>query len=264
MTGKIDESTCEDGLVVTDKHVAVIDGSTSKAKQQLEKGIRNGRLAMLLLKEVVESLPYDASLEFFCREATHKFQETYERHGIDRERLMAYPEERLTASIVLFSCYHDEIWMVGDGQCMVGNKYYDNPKPEEERIAKKRSAIINHMIASGKCDIASLRENDKGREVIVSEIIETCHWQNISFSVVDGFDIAMEKVKIIPTTRPCEVILSTDGYPFLHSTLAESEQALENLLAEDPLCINKYMATKGMMKGQSSFDDRTYVRFLIT
>lgn len=264
MEGKTDALTCEDGIVVTDNFVAVIDGSTSKAKQQIEQGVRNGRFAMLLLKEVVENLPYDASLEHFCREATCKFQAIYSKHGISHERLLSNPEERLTASIALFSFHYREIWMVGDCQCLVENKFYDNPKPEEERLAKKRSAVINEMIASGKTDIPSLRKHDAGRDVIVSEIAGTCRWQNITFSVVDGFDIAMDKVKRISVDHPCDVVMSTDGYPFLHPTLAKSEKALADLLSNDPLCIRDYMATKGKMYGQSSFDDRAYIRFHVS
>lgn len=264
MEGKTSASTCEDGIVATDNFVAVIDGSTSKAKQQMEQDMRNGRLAMLLLKEVVEDLPYDASLEYFCREATRKFQANYSKHGVNLERLLAHPEERLTASIALFSSHYKEIWMVGDCQCLVDNKFYDNPKPEEERLGKKRSVVINEMIANGKTDIPSLRKHDVGRDVIVSEIVETCRWQNITFSVVDGFDIAMEKVKKISVNPPCDVVLSTDGYPFLHSTLEKSEKALADLLSSDPMCIRDYMATKGMMYGLSSFDDRAYIRFHIS
>ena len=32
------------------------------------------------------------------------------------------------------------------------------------------------------------------------------------------------------------------------------------LLDTDPLCINEYLATKGVMEGNVSFDDRAYVR----
>ncbi len=263
MTGKISEATCEDGIVVTDNHIAVIDGSTSKAKHQLENNIRNGRLAMLLLQDVVRSLPKEASLECFCHEATQKFHESYIKHGISDDQLILHPEERLTASIAIYSHYNNEIWLVGDCQCIVNGTFHDNPKPDEDRIANKRSEIIKKMISNGTASIDGLRKHDLGREAIVAEIAETCHWQNKDFSVVDGFNIAMNKVKTIHANPPCEVILGTDGYPYLLQTLEESEQALAQLLSEDPLCINQYKATKGMMEGQSSFDDRTYIRFHI-
>ena len=35
---------------------------------------------------------------------------------------------------------------------------------------------------------------------------------------------------------------------------------LERIIKNDPLCIDIYKATKGVMKGYKSFDDRTFVR----
>ncbi len=90
--------------------------------------------------------------------------------------------------------------------------------------------------------------------------METCFQQNIAFSVVDGFDIPMEKVKVVKVPTGHEVVMATDGYPFLLPTLAESENALTRLLATDPLCISEYLATKGVMEGNVSFDDRAYIR----
>ena len=58
--------------------------------------------------------------------------------------------------------------------------------------------------------------------------------------------------------------LATDGDPFLRDTLSASEEALAAQLATDPLCIRTYLATKGQMAGNLSFDDRAYVRFQVT
>ena len=57
------------------------------------------------------------------------------------------------------------------------------------------------------------------------------------------------------------VILASDGYPFLGDSLQESEEALKKQLEDDPLCINSFKATKGLMRGNKSFDDRCYVKF---
>ena len=54
--------------------------------------------------------------------------------------------------------------------------------------------------------------------------------------------------------------LASDGYPVLKGTLAESERELERIINNDPLCIDLYKATKGVMQGYKSFDDRTYIR----
>lgn len=59
-----------------------------------------------------------------------------------------------------------------------------------------------------------------------------------------------------------EIVLASDGYPFLKPTLAESEEALANQIANDPQNISSFIATKGLVEGNKSFDDRTYIRFL--
>ena len=48
LVGKHTQETCEDGIVVTDNFIAVIDGSTSKTKIQLNSGMKNGRYFRIL------------------------------------------------------------------------------------------------------------------------------------------------------------------------------------------------------------------------
>ena len=263
MTGKRSQGTCEDGIVATTDFVAVIDGSTSKAAHQMLPDVSNGRLAMLLVGESVCAMPAEATLGECCDTITTAIQESYYRHGIDATRLMSHPEERLTASAAIFSLYHKELWLIGDCQCIIDGEYHDNPKPEEERIARERSLIIKQMLSRGETDVASLQCRDIGRERIVHQIVRTCHDQNKEFAVFDGFDVATDKVKVLGVTSPCEVVMATDGYPFLHPTLHDSESALIQQLSADLLCIHTFLATKGRMSGQSSYDDRAYVRFRV-
>lgn len=261
--GKHSPATCEDGIVATDSHVAVIDGSTSKAAVQLQPTMRNGRLAMMLVKEVIEHLPPAATCQDFCELVTRHIHDCYVEHHLSDDRLSSHPEERLTASVALYSLYHDEVWMVGDCQCLAADKYYDNPKPGEERIARKRAGIIRKMLEERKADVETLQRHDLGRDVIVSEIIQTCHSQNKLFSVADGFPVAMHHVRRIDVSGVSEIVLATDGYPFLLPTMESSEKALSRQLREDPLCVRQFLATKGLMAGNVSFDDRAYVRFRI-
>ena len=60
-----------------------------------------------------------------------------------------------------------------------------------------------------------------------------------------------------------EIVLASDGYPFLKPTLANSEAALAHLIATDPQCVRYFIATKGLVSGNRSFDDRTYIRFVL-
>ena len=261
--GKHSPATCEDGIVATGSHVAVIDGSTSKAARQLSPHMRNGRLAMMLVSEVLRQLPAEARCEDFCTLATHHVGRCHATHHLSTERLIAHPEERLTASVAVYSLYHDEVWLVGDCQCLAGGTLHDNPKPEEERIARHRASILRQMLEAGTTDVAALQRHDVGRDLIVDEIIRTCHSQNKLFSVIDGFPVSMRHVRRIDVAETSEVVLATDGYPFLRPTLEASEEALATQLRTDPLCIHHFLATKGVMAGNLSFDDRAYVRFVI-
>lgn len=53
------------------------------------------------------------------------------------------------------------------------------------------------------------------------------------------------------------------GYPVLQRTLADSEAKLEEVLEQDPLCFRMYKTTKGLVEGNVSFDDRSYLRFRV-
>lgn len=67
---------------------------------------------------------------------------------------------------------------------------------------------------------------------------------------------------IIYPVPPCSrLVLASDGYPVLKETLAESEAVLRELMEKDPLCFRENKGTKGLVKGNDSFDDRTYIRF---
>ena len=39
--------------------------------------------------------------------------------------------------------------------------------------------------------------------------------------------------------------------------------SLDELLQKDPQCLRENRGTKGLVKGNQSFDDRTYVRFAV-
>ena len=128
--GKKSPEACEDGMVVTDDFIAVIDGSTSKTPKHLNPDMKNGRYAMMLISEYIrEELKADASADDFCQGVTaYIYNKVYEKLGVE-ERLKEHPEERLTASAILYSRTRNEVWMVGDCQAIIAGKLYENGKP---------------------------------------------------------------------------------------------------------------------------------------
>ena len=258
--GKKSQEACEDGMVVTDDFIAVIDGSTSKTPKHLNPDMKNGRYAMMLISEYIrEQLRAEASVDDFCQGVTeYIYNKVYLPLGV-AERLAQHPEERLTASAILYSRTRREVWMVGDCQAIICGKLYENGKPYEEKIAQKRVELIRQ----GMTPVEARKQIEP---LLVEAMLDG---QNKSYAVIDGFPIYREGVKVVALDsvhhsegeKCSEIVLASDGYPFLKPTLAESEEALAKQIANDPQNINTFMATKGIVEGNKSFDDRTYVRF---
>ena len=271
IVGKKSQEACEDGMVVTDDFIAVIDGSTSKTPKHLNPDMKNGRYAMLLISEYIrEQLKADASVDDFCQGVTeYLYNKVYQPLGV-AERLAQHPEERLTASAILYSRARKEVWMVGDCQAIICGKLYENGKPYEEKIAQKRVELIQQGMSPAEA-------RKQIEPLLVRAMLEG---QNKTYTVIDGFPIYREGVRVVPLkmkqasndietyleehskpiSSPYEVVLASDGYPFLKPTLAESEEALAKQIANDPQNIKTFIATKGIVEGNKSFDDRTYVR----
>lgn len=272
--GKKSPEACEDGMVVTDDFIAVIDGSTSKTPKHLNPDMKNGRYAMMLISEYIrEELKVDASADDFCQGVTaYIYNKVYEKLGVE-ERLKEHPEERLTASAILYSRTRNEVWMVGDCQAIIAGKLYENGKPYEQEIARKRVELIEQGLSPAEA-----------RKQIEPLLIKAMlSGQNRTYTVIDGFPIYREGVKVVALkmkpasssietyfqeqTKPVlslnEVILASDGYPFLKPTLAASEASLAEQIANDPQNIHSFIATKGIVEGNKSFDDRTYIRFSV-
>lgn len=298
--GKKSPEACEDGMVVTDDFIAVIDGSTSKTPKHLNPDMKNGRYAMMLISEYIrEELKADASVDDFCQGVTaYIYNKVYEKLGVE-ERLKEHPEERLTASAILYSRTRNEVWMVGDCQAIIDGKLYENGKPYEEKIARKRVELIEQGLSPAEA-----------RKQIEPLLIKAMlSGQNQTYTVIDGFPIYREGVKVVSVSdsssvqgsvsssdsssvqdsvsssdscsvqdpvscsgsasasdtipsSSSEIVLASDGYPFLKPTLAASEAALAEQIANDPQNIHSFIATKGIVEGNKSFDDRTYIRFV--
>lgn len=286
--GKKSPEACEDGMVVTDDFIAVIDGSTSKTPKHLNPDMKNGRYAMMLISEYIqEELKADASVDDFCQGVTaYIYNKVYEKLGVE-ERLKEHPEERLTASAILYSRTRNEVWMVGDCQAIIAGKLYENGKPYEEKIARKRVELIEQGLSPAEA-----------RKQIEPLLIKAMlSGQNQTYTVIDGFPVYREGVKVVSVSdsssvqdsvsssdscsvqdpvscsgsasasdtipsSSSEIVLASDGYPFLKPTLAASEAALAEQIANDPQNIRSFIATKGIVEGNKSFDDRTYIRFV--
>ena len=217
---------------------------------------------MKTICDYILRMPKDCSLQSFCKGVTERIRNIYLGAEADMDDLLQFPVMRMTASAVVYSRFYKQIWMVGDCQCMVNGELFENPKPHEREIAEERAEIIKQALRNGS-SIDSIMADDIGRKAIMPKLKEACKLQNVAFPVIDGFDIPTRLVKVIDIKdKDSEIILASDGYPKLERTLNESENELQRLLSDDPLCINDNVATKGLAPDRGSFDDRTYIRFV--
>ena len=221
---------------------------------------------MKMVAKYISKMPADTTCHRFCVQISRKFANatcsgSVFSGGWFRGRgLLPDPVDRLAASAVIFSRLRREIWMIGDCQCMVNGGLFENPKPYEAELAAKRADIIKH--SSNQDDFTVF---DTAREAIIHEMMQIMRkQQNVKYAVIDGACIPKEHVRVLTLDfQPKEIVLASDGYPFLHPTLEASEAALHRQLIEDPLNIGTFQATKGCMKGNNSFDDRAYIRFKV-
>ena len=260
--GKHLADDCEDGIVSTDDFIAVIDGSTGKTTLRYRPDMTNGRRCMMLLTNLVTHLPAESTVEAFCQAATAVIARYYPAAHHDCA-VVVPPHERLCASIIVYSRLRHEIWMIGDCRCMVDGVLYDNPKPDEERFARQRAALFASCMAQHPDMIIDGKlVHDYARDAILPELIDAMHDENITYAVIDGYPVYMPGVKIVPVPLyATDIVLASDGYPHLFPTLSDSEAALRQLLDNDPFCIKDFLATKGTMRNNISFDVRSYIRF---
>ena len=252
---KQDSTLCEDGLFISDSFIAVIDGVTSK-NAALFDGKTGGRSAMEKACEVLK----DSDPEI---EAQELFEE------INTSLRSVYPNEptgEVALFAVIYSKKYNQIWRIGDCQFMINSELYLNEKIFDRIVSDMRSLVLEIARIEGKSD-EELFDNDVGRSFIMPilqrEYLLANSDSRFGYPVLNGTAFDVSKLQIYNVEIGDTVVLASDGYPFLCDTLDESEVKLAETIKDNPLCDKEYSSTKGLVPGNSSFDDRTYIKFLV-
>src|SRR5690625_2460922 len=260
------DGNCEDGLLITEDFVSVIDGVTSKSNYRLDD-MTTGQIAVKIIKESIKN--FNSNITY--NQAIDKLTQSIRQFYIEEDMLEIAKKNttnRLAACAIIFSKKKEEIWIIGDCQYMVDGEHYENPKVVDEIISEARSLFVASELKMGKT-LDEMMEFDSSREYILPLIKRGATYQNdqsnnqYSYAVIDGFDVTEKDVQVVSTRNAEEIVLASDGYPKLFPTLSETEKYLQYILKVDPLCYKKYKSTKGLVKGNDSFDDRTYVRLQV-
>ena len=107
---------CEDAVVLTGNYACVID--VRLLRQTRVGRHKPGRMAATLLAAAVRTLPPDLNAEAAIGYLTQQLHLSDVSEGVE-SRFREDPVERFTASVVLYSAYRREVWLVGHCQCSV-------------------------------------------------------------------------------------------------------------------------------------------------
>ncbi|MFD1886548.1 hypothetical protein [Paenibacillus wenxiniae] len=257
----------EDALIITDHFIAVIDGVTSKLPIRYH-GKTTGQIAMELITQQIQQLPADTTIHQFINAINNEFI-TYSHSILHHSSDHNQPFQAVAA---IYSDYYRQIWLIGDCQLQIDGQYYANPKKSDTILSDIRSFILTmrdwQMDPIHSSDPLPAGE-DPGRDFILPWIQQACMFANrdipeYGYAVLNGQPIPDRLLRIFQLDeQQHEIILASDGYPRIHSTLEQTEAFLQAQLQHDPMCYKHYRSTKGMTAQSDSFDDRTYIRFHI-
>jgi hypothetical protein len=257
----------EDVSVVTRHAYAVIDGATDKTGlRYLSRGreVTAGRFAAETIAEAVETATGTRGPREIIARAGEMLAEARERQhpGLSRSD---YP----SAAVAVLHDASRQALIVGD--CRIA---WTEPQqtsevagfaPPDEILAGMRALVHAALAANGQR--WNGEDEDPGRAAIMPALRVQGFLANrpgpFGYSIVNGEDVPEELTVAVDLTAARRVVLASDGYPRLsvgHGlSLAAAEEHLAGLLTTDPLCVGALRGTKGLRRGQRSFDDRTWL-----
>lgn len=252
---KSDPSLCEDGLFISNDFIAVIDGVTAKSNTLFD-GMAGGKAAMEKAKEYLK----DADPDFTPEELFN---------GLNNAIRTLYADEptgEAAVFIVLYNIKHKKIWGLGDCQCLINGAHHSDEKIFDKIVGDVRALVLEIARIEGATD-DDLIKNDIGREYI-TPLLKKQHLlansnSRFGFAVLNGTPFDTEKIYRFDINDGDTVVLASDGYPKIFDTLEKSESYLKHTVDTNPLCDKEFVSTKGLVSGNSSFDDRTYIKFVV-
>lgn len=262
-----DAKTCEDRMFYNENFAAVVDGATNKS-ELLFDGKSPGMIASNIVCDEIAKFHPRIDFTAAVEKLTKSIYKFYIDNGFEFQ-VKQDPTMTICATAAIFSRFRKEVWLIGECQCIANGILYSNNNLVSKINAEARALYLEEEIASGK-NIQELINHDTGREFIMPLLRRQYLFENAkddviySYPVLNGFSVNPKNIVVIAIQKDQRhLILASDGYPLLKSTLADSEKHLKDLLVDDPLCFRIFKSTKGCGKGNISFDDRTYLKIAI-
>lgn len=282
------ETLDEDGLFIGRTFMAVVDGVTSKSTMNLWNPTP-GVVAKNTVIETIATMDVETdtgvSAETFLhddpeqdgtseaawgmratqRRIDNALRARYRNHQTHSEQFFAtHPTEQLQANAVIYSDAAHEIWLFGDCQAMINGQRIPSMKKVDELLSALRSFVWQAYELNGN---QPANGTDPGRAAIMPFLRMQTTFANqhgeYGYFVFNGYTDPQYPIRTLHVDPGDDIVLASDGYPFLEPTLDQSERALAELKASDPHLISHFPTTKGFEPGLDSFDDRAYLRFTV-
>jgi len=244
---------CEDMIVVTDHFAAVIDGASDGTGARFN-GKSGGRLAAETIATAIRGLPADVDARSFADMLSAALASAV---GDLR------PDTRWPVACV--SADRGEVWRIGDCHVVIGDVEHPSTFLVDEAASRFRAAVNAALLAKGT-PIQKILENDPGSQ---ARRILTDNQQHLANTVgpwgygcINGKTVPSEYIEVLPIPEgQAEIILTTDGYTVVQSTLSETEATLARSIRDDPAAIGElWPIGKSTRPGANAPDDRAYLR----
>ena len=261
--GKQFQANCEDGLFISEKIIAVVDGGSPKGKIKWEKNKTSGWFAKELILKALKKI--DPS---WTNKKILEYINSYLRKEYRKNETFFYknPEEQLQAGIVFYNDTRKEIVSYGDCPILINNELYDHSKFIDIISTGLRSFYL-HLDDLGVLNKDLKNREEYSKNIILDFLTKQSFFSNLNqpfgFPVINGLKLNHKLTVTHKVKSKDMIVLASDGYIKLMPSLKESEKILKKYLSKDPECYKTFFSTKGVKKGNKSFDDRTYIRFQI-
>jgi hypothetical protein len=273
VAGKLgDPDKCEDFLFVSPHYAAVIDGSSIKSRTFGHKS--SGRFIAEVIDDALATLVPGLDMPTATRaiNAAIRNQLGYS----DNDAVMSLGA-RPAASAAILSMDRREIWAYGDTLLVLDGRVVDLTKKIDTVTTQYRCAYVLAERLSGRSVDALMRES-QDLELIQpllqrqqARFLNNVAAGDLAYANFDGSDQVIPLVRVIDVAGVETILMGSDGYPCLLSTLAETEAELARILAVDPLMYGPggFPQVKGIRLAADAppdtpwpgaYDDRCYLK----
>lgn len=267
----------EDRLVLGPRFFGVVDGATDKsglnwgAQEAPRKG---GFVLANIVKEVLESDDSnDKNYAEILNIINAKIHLAANSANIDLSNEL----NRSDVGFAVYDAKDSNIVYIHDCNFAFLGKNGDfithyNEKSLDHLTSSIRSSVANWYLQNG---INPFEHGDLARDSIRLGLDQQALIQNqgfdsseewffgvpkklVAYKTINGFTTTLDTYKAPQDIS--EIVLSSDGFKVIKPTLDETISILKDQLKRDPYCINELKSTKGLVEGNVSFDDMSYLR----